>query len=297
MAGGSVFSAEETHRRIFRPGNRLVLNSEDAGWQSLHAAVFEEAPFHATEPPVGHPSLIYHIARPTRVTRQVAAERRESALIGPRRICLTPGSAETFWRHSGHPEILQVYLRDSIVRQAAEEFGGGAAEIVPRFAMCDPLLEQLALATIAALEDGRAEDTLYIDTMARMMAVHLARKHSSRVAPERLDAADGLTRQRLKRLLDYIEAHLGDDLTLKRLAAEVELSPFYLARVFKDEIGKSPHQYVLARRVARAKAMLRDTSVSIADVALAAGFSSQSHLSNWFRRIVGVSPGVYRSQG
>jgi AraC family transcriptional regulator len=297
VAGSSVFSAEETHRRIFRPGNRLVLNSEDAGWHSLHAAVFEEAPFHATEAPIGHPSLIYHIARPTRVTRQVASERRESALIGPRRICLTPGSAETFWRHSGHPEILQVYLRDSIVRQAAEEIGGAAAEIVPRFAICDPLLEQLALATIAALEDGRAEDTLYIDTMARMMAVHLARKHTSRVAPERRQAADGLTRQRLKRLLDYIEAHLGDDLTLKRLASEVELSPFYLARVFKDEVGKSPHQYVLDRRVARAKAMLRDTSVSITDVALAAGFSSQSHLSNWFRRIVGVSPGVYRSQG
>jgi AraC family transcriptional regulator len=298
VEGGQVFSAEETHRRILRPGNRLVSNSEDVGWQSLHAAVFEEAPLHATEPPVGHPFLIYHISRPTRVTRQVASERRESALIGPRRICITPGSAETFWRHSGHPEILQVYLRDSILRQAYEEMCGGdgsAIEIVPRFAIPDPLLEQLALAIIAALEEGSAEDTLYIDTMAHMMAVHLTRRHSTRMAAERPQAGDGLTRRRLKRLLAYIEEHLSDDLTLKRMAVETELSPFYLARVFKSEVGKPPHQYVLDRRIARARTLLRDTTIPIADVALATGFSSQSHMSTCFRRLVGVSPASYRS--
>jgi AraC family transcriptional regulator len=299
VEGGQVFSARETHRRIQRPGNRLVLNSEEAGWQPLHAAVFEEAPFHATESPVGHPFLIYHISGPTRVTRQVASERRESALIGPRRICITPGSAETFWRHSGHPEILQVYLRDAILRQACEEMHGGdgsAIEIVPRFAISDPLLEQLALAIITALEDGRTEDSLYIDTMARMIAVHLARRHSTRMVRERPVAGDGLTRRRLKRLLAYIEEHLSDDLTLKRMAVETELSPFYLARVFKSEVGKSPHQYVLDRRIARARTLLSDTAIPIADVALATGFASQSHLSTWFRRLVGVSPANYRNQ-
>jgi AraC family transcriptional regulator len=299
VEGGTTFSADETHRRILRPGNHLVLNSEDAGWQSLHAAVFQEVPFHATEPAIGHPSLIYHMAHPTRVTRQVDSEQRESALIGPRRSCLTPGGAQTFWQHSGHPEILQVYLRESLFKQASAEIYSvdhGAIDIVPRFAINDPLLEQLALAIITALEDGRAEDALYIDTAAHMMAVHLARKHSTRALPERSVSADGLTKQRLRRLLDYIESHLAGDLTLKRMAGELELSPFYLARVFKAEVGSSPHQYVLDRRIARAKSMLRDTQLPIADIALAAGFSSQSHLSNRFRRIVGVSPAVYRRQ-
>jgi AraC family transcriptional regulator len=299
VAGGAVFSSQETHRRIHRPGNRLVLNSEQAGWECLHAAVFEEAPFHATEAALGHPSLIYHIARPTRVTRRIRSERSESALIGPRRICLTPGSAETYWRHAGNPEILQVYLREDILRRAFEETFGveaGGVELVPRFAISDPLLEQLALAILAALRDGGAEDSLYIDTTARMMAVHLARKHSTRTLPERVVAPDGLTRLRLRRLLEYIEAHLSDDLSLSRMAAEVELSPFYLARVFKAEVGQSPHQYVLDRRVARAQTLLQGTALPIADVADAVGFSSQSHLSTWFRRLVGVSPAVYRGQ-
>jgi AraC family transcriptional regulator len=111
-----------------------------------------------------------------------------------------------------------------------------------------------------------------------------------------MESADGLTKQRVRRLLDYIESHLGGDLTLKQMADELELSPFYLARVFRAEIGSSPHQYVLDRRIARAKSMLRDTQLPIADIALAAGFSSQSHLSNRFRRIVGVSPAAYRRQ-
>jgi AraC family transcriptional regulator len=292
-----VFSALETHRRIHRPGNRIVLNSEPAGWESLHAAVFEEAPFAASETAIGHPSLIYHIARPTRVSRRIRSERRETALIGPRRICLTPGAAETWWQHAGRPEILQVYLREAVLRQAFEDSFGDAAEsveLVPRFAISDPLLEQLALALIAALGDGRADDMLYIDTTAAMIAVHLARRHSTRTRPERTVASDGLTARRLQRLFAYIEAHLGEDLRLHRLGAAVELSPFYLARVFKARTGQSPHQYVLERRIARARQLLRDTSLPVAEVAAATGFSSQSHLSTWFRRRVGVSPAAYR---
>jgi AraC family transcriptional regulator len=81
------------------------------------------------------------------------------------------------------------------------------------------------------------------------------------------------------------------------MADEIELSPFYLTRVFKAAIGTSPHQYVLERRVSRARQLLRDTAWPIAEVAVAVGFSSQSHLSTWFRRIVGVSPAAYRSSG
>jgi hypothetical protein len=106
-----VFMARETHGRVLRPANRLIAHSQDAGWRSLHAAILEEAPFQATELPIRHPSLIYHLCRPTEVARKIEGAAREQTLIGPRRICLTPGEATTTWQHSGHPEILQVYLR------------------------------------------------------------------------------------------------------------------------------------------------------------------------------------------
>ena len=294
-----IFTARETHGRVLRSGNRLIAHSQDAGWRSLHAAILEEAPFQANERPIRHPSLIYHLSRPTQVTRKIEGAASETALIGPRRICLTPGEASTLWGHSGHPEILQVYLRQSIYEAAVTEIYGcdsSGAELVPRFAVLDPLLEQLAIAITNALRDGAAEDGLYIDTIAQMMAVHLARSHSSRSRPMRILPAKPLAGWKMRRVIEYIEDNLEGDLSLQAMAAEVDISPLYLARAFKSAVGQSPHQYVLARRIERAKELLRNTDLPVVDVALSSGFSSQSHLSHWFIRQVGVSPAVYRRQ-
>ncbi len=299
MIESAIFEATETHGRALRSANRLISHSPEAGWRSLYAAIFEEAPLATEEPAIGHPALIYHISRPTHVTREILGEKPERALIGPRRFCLTPGDANTRWEHAGNPEILQIYLRKSAYEQAAEQMyglDGTQTGIVPRFAVVDPLLEQLALAIMAALRDGTADDRLYIETMAQMISVHLLRMHSTRAKKVKEVASDGLTRQRMRRLLEYIDANLGGDLSLEAMAAEVDISPCYLSHVFKDALGQSPHQYVLGRRVERAKGMLRDTALPIAEVALTAGFSSQSHLSTWFRRLVGVSPGAYRRE-
>ncbi len=101
----------------------------------------------------------------------------------------------------------------------------------------------------------------------------------------------------MRRLMEFIEANLDGDLSLEKMAADVGISPLYLPRAFKAAFGQSPHQYVLRRRIERAKELLRDTATPVVDVALASGFSSQSHLSNWFLRLVGVSPAAYRKQG
>lgn len=294
-----VFTAQETHGRVLRPSNRLIAHSQEAGWRSLHAAILQEAPFQATEAPVGHPSLIYHLTRPTEVSRKIEGQAPERALIGPRRICLTPGNATATWAHSGQPEILQVYLRRSLYESAVAELYNcdmAAAELVPRFAMTDPLLEQLAITITAALRDGRAEDGLYIDTVAQMVAVHLARMHSVQSRPARTAGVKTVPGGKIRRLLEYIEENLDSDLSLAAMGAEVDISPLYLAHAFKSAVGQAPHQYVLGRRIERAKELLRNTDLPVVDVALSAGFSSQSHLSHWFVRQVGVSPAAYRRQ-
>jgi len=295
----SVFTVRETHGRVFRPGNRLIAHSQDVGWRSLHAAIIEEGPFHAIESAIQHPCLIYHLNRPTEVTRRIEGTRGEKALIGPRRICLTPGDATTSWQHAGHPEILQVYLRRSIYEGAVSEIYGcdsSSAELVPRFAILDPLLEQLAIAITNALRDGTSEDGLYIDAISHMMAAHLARAHSTRSRPVRMTPVKPISGWKMRRLVDFIEENLDSDLSLHALAGEVEISPLYLARAFRAAVGQSPHQYVLTRRIERARELLRNTDLPVVDVALAAGFSSQSHLAHWFLRQVGVSPAAYRRQ-
>ena len=296
----TLFTAGETHGRALRPENELVAHSQDVGWRSLHAAIFKEAPLHVTESALDHPFIIYHITHPCEVTRKLEGARRERGLLGPRNICVTPPHTVTEWEHHGHPEILQVYLRRSLYEAAVSELYGcdaSVAEIVPRFGIIDPLLEQLAIALGEALRTGSVRDGLYIDTVAQMMAVHLARAHSVQSRPTTLPPIPTVSHQRMRQLIEFIEANLDQPLTLDAMAAQVGISPLYLARAFKAAVGQSPHQYVLARRIERAKELLRNTEIPIIDVALSVGFSSQSHLSHWMIRHTGVSPGVYRRNG
>jgi len=151
-----IFTARETHGRVLRPTNRIVAHSQDAGWRSLHAAIFEEFPLEVLEPPIRHPSLIYHLSRPTEVSRKIEGNALESALIGPRRMCLTPGEATTRWRHNGHPEILQVYLRQTTYEAAVAELYNcdpATAEIdrLDDVAMARMLVEAHRVAVDAAL--------------------------------------------------------------------------------------------------------------------------------------------------
>jgi AraC family transcriptional regulator len=297
---GTAFSVGETHGRAMRPENELVAHSQDVGWRSLHAAIFKEAPLHVTEAALDHPFIIYHITHPTEVMRKIEGARREKGLLGPRNICVTPPGAATEWEHHGNPEILQVYLRRSLYEAAVGELYGcdaAAAEIVPRFGIVDPLLEQLSIALAEALRSGAVRDGLYIDTIAQMMAVYLARTHSVQSRPGVLPPMPVVSHQRMRQLLEFIEANLDQPLTLDAMAAHVGISPLYLARAFKAAIGQSPHQYVLARRIERAKELLRNTEMPIIDVALSVGFSSQSHLSHWMIRQTGITPAVYRRRG
>jgi AraC family transcriptional regulator len=101
----------------------------------------------------------------------------------------------------------------------------------------------------------------------------------------------------MHRILEFIEENLECSLSLAALAAVVDLRPLYFARAFKTALGRSPHQYVLDRRIERAQELLRTTEMAVTDIAAAAGFSSQSHLSYWMRRSIGISPAAYRQHG
>jgi AraC-like DNA-binding protein len=104
----------------------------------------------------------------------------------------------------------------------------------------------------------------------------------------------GLAAWQAKRALEYIEDNLGSKMAVRDMAEFVALSPSHFSRAFKQSLGSSPMAYVTARRVERAKLMVTSTRERLMDIALACGFSDQSHLTRSFRRVVGLSPGRWR---
>jgi transcriptional regulator GlxA family with amidase domain len=105
----------------------------------------------------------------------------------------------------------------------------------------------------------------------------------------------GLAPWRLRRTLDYVEQNLSDEIRLQHLADAARLSPHHFSDLFRQSTGVSPYRYVLERRVARAKCLLRDSLMGVLDIALAVGFSDQSHFSKVFRRATGMTPGGFRN--
>src|SRR5262249_1751867 len=130
--------------------------------------------------------------------------------------------------------------------------------------------------------------------LANVLAVHLIRHVLAPRSPAR--GRDGtLPRRRLRAVVEYIEEHLDGCPSLAQLAAVVGLNPYHFARQFKAATGLPPHQYVIARRVGRARQLLQaGTDLSLAEVALHSGFSDQSQFSRHFKRLIGVTPGRFR---
>src|SRR5262249_32312826 len=104
----------------------------------------------------------------------------------------------------------------------------------------------------------------------------------------------GLSPGAHRRVREHIEAHLDHRISIQDLAAIADLSMHHFARAFKRSEGVSPHNYLLHRRIQRARALLASTDVAISVIAVACGFSDHSHCARRFKKRVGVTPGLYR---
>jgi AraC family transcriptional regulator len=102
--------------------------------------------------------------------------------------------------------------------------------------------------------------------------------------------------RKLRLATEYIERNLRSSLTLAEIAAEIHLNPQYFARVFKKAVGQSPHQYIVEKRVERAKELLKTTELSLADIASQVGIATQSHFTTVFHHITGVTPREFREK-
>ena len=176
----------------------------------------------------------------------------------------------------------------------SEMVRGGSAHFEPIIGpFSDPLISQI-ISTIAHEIQGSFLDRILVDALNTVLAVQITRRF---VDPSKitLDPSNGLSRERLQRVCDYIEAHLDDRLTLAELAAVACLSPYHFSRSFKQAVGVGTQRYVTLRRLERAKTLMRRSNQPLALIAQEAGFTDQSHLTAIFRRETGVTPGRYRT--
>ena len=160
-----------------------------------------------------------------------------------------------------------------------------------------PGIEDPALASLMRLMEtdvaaGYPTGKLYGESLSLALAAHVAGRYST--GPIETPPRDGLARPVLERVLDYLCANLGRDLTIAELARVANMSPHHFSLRFKASVGVAPHQWVTRARVREAERLLRARSMSVAEVALSLGFASQSHFTDVFRRLTGTTPKRYQ---
>jgi AraC family transcriptional regulator len=175
----------------------------------------------------------------------------------------------------------------------SEMVRGGTVDFETRYPITDPLVSQIVSTLIHETESDFL-DYILVDALNTALAVRMVRHFvdPSKFAPA---SSNGLSRERLRRVCDYIEAHLDDRLTLADLAGIACLSPYHFSRSFKQALGVSPHHYVTQQRIDRAKTLMRRTGEPLAFIAQEVGFTDQSHLTSVFRRATGMTPGRFRA--
>lgn len=161
--------------------------------------------------------------------------------------------------------------------------------------LTDELVRQIGLSLLSAMTGEAAAGRMLAETSSLTLAARLITNYSgSNVVKPRIDTPRRLDNARLRRILDYIEEHLYDEITVSGLADLAHLSAFHFARTFKAAMGVPPHRYVSRRRLETAMAMLAAGELPLCEIAHRSRFSSQASFNRAFRRATGMTPGEYR---
>ncbi len=201
-------------------------------------------------------------------------------------IDILPAGYSAVWVEEETNTSLVIDLPAPLLRMAAEEPAPRCREVglEPRSKLRDPQIEHIAWALEAEWKAGHPNGAIYMESLGMALAVHLLGRYA---AP--LETSRGLSKRQLQRMTDYIEEHLDQDLSLLRLAKVANMSASHLKASFKYTMGLPVHRYVVQRRVERAKVLLLRGEQTASEIALAAGFAHQSHMTLWMRRLLGVT--------
>lgn len=270
-----------------------LLSSDKAGWDSLNLIYEVEPPGEMPETLLQRHMLIICLANFQANYKLNGNWRQENYTKGD--IIVLPNN-ELFPRVRVDREVplIELFLDPKMLTQATDQaVTTEKIDLVPQLRLRDPLIQQMGLALKAELETGGTDSKLYAESMATALAMHLLRRYSSK-KQEIKEYREGLPPYKLRKIIEYIDQHLEENLTLIELASFVQMSSNYFASLFKQSTGLPPHQYITQCRIEKAKRLLRHSDLPIIEICQEVGFTSQSHFTRVFRQYTKTTPKAYR---
>jgi AraC family transcriptional regulator len=294
----SKFVSEQTHGFVDLESFSVSKTSDDLDWSVAYISVQSEMPYARSFQPLTD-ILIVSIDAGSMLANVKFGDRHQRILRPSGSVTLMPDRMAFDVDMHTPIDTTHLYLRRSILDEVAGGLYRGdptRIDLIPRMAILDPILGEIGHSVRAALDDDPQTSGLYVEHMMRAIAAHLIRMHSdadkNATMPVSLNA--GLSASQLAKAREMIEDHLTARLTLFEISSEFGMSSDHFGRLFKQATGIPVHHFVLRSRIDRARRLLAETSLPIARIAFECGFAGQTHLTRSFRRIVGVTPAIFR---
>lgn len=265
-------------------------SSEGLGWNGFAATLLGIRAGTYRVPTMAYHRINVHVGAPVRANC-VCDGRRYSRIQAHGDADVIPAGLPGMWTDDADCRILRIAISDTLVRSIGEHVGMPVAGLEPRLQWRDARVHYLASALGAELEAEDTSDALYAESLCTALVVRLLNSGRDVAAGAvAANSARTLAPRVAARMIDYIEAHLHQRLTLAELAAQTGLSVPHFKVLFRATLGVPVHRYVVQRRVERAKALLLEGRRSAAQIALDVGFAHQSHMTQWMHRLLGATP-------
>ncbi len=262
------------------------MRGQDLG--SIAVTLYTSPAYSLQLPPLSVSRLSINLTA-SRVTGGVDGERDRTFVAKRHSLFLTPAGASTRWRKSSPSRHLNIYIRSPAVLDDDQHgLGRQLQQGGPIFNLVLPGSSALVRRLALEMVEGGPFSMEAVESLALLVLVQLGRRRLNSNGPRLMSA------QRMARLGEYIVANLGERILVADLAVVAGLPAGQFARAFTRYTGRSPHQYVLSRRVEHATAMLRHGQGSLAEVAAACGFASQQHMTHVLRGRLGMTPAALR---
>ena len=271
-----------------------LLSSQSMGWKNVNFDYFQydshEAPTHY---PTHHAIIVFDDRYDVEIKLD-GVFKREHQNLGS--VVIVPKAVEHWaaWKDKINFAIFSI-PPSTLANIAPETVNPDRVELIPAFSKSQPdyLIYGINMAIRHQLETDPHGCSLYVEHLMNAMSVHLLKNYCT-IQPKLKNYGDGLSSYKLRQAIDYINDNLDRNIKISDIGKQINISQYYFSRLFRESTGVSPYRYVIQQRVAKAKQLITQNQMTLNDIALECGFSSQTQMTLHFRKLTGLTPKKYR---
>ena len=217
----------------------------------------------------------------------------KQVLMEPNQIFFNPANVPFSRYTADHYEFVLVLVEPEKMVSSAP-IVSKSCTFTETYQIKDPNLEYIFKLLLSEIQAGNQNGKLFLENIVSILTLHFVKNYSKEQSAELIENVNGFTSKELEKALYYIDQNMSENYKIENLAEEFGISKFNFIKRFKSSTNVTPHQFIIKKKLERSKNLLKEDRLSLTDITYMLNFSDQSHFSNSFKKMYGVTPREFR---